>query len=67
MLLTPFSFIWLFQILNGYSKFLRNAQLRILFFFNWIFSKMLKLSMISHILSCMEATFSFDFRDVYSR
>ena len=32
MLLTPFSFIWVFQILIGYSKFLRNAYLRILLF-----------------------------------
>ena len=32
MLLTPFSFIWVFQILIGYSKFLRNAHLPILLF-----------------------------------
>ena len=32
MLLTPFSFIWLFQILIWYSKFLRNAYLCILLF-----------------------------------
>ena len=32
MLLTSFSFIWVFQILIGYSKFLRNAYLRILLF-----------------------------------
>ena len=32
MLLTSFSFIWIFQILIGYSKFLRNAYLRILLF-----------------------------------
>ena len=29
MLPTPFSFIWIFQILIGYSKFLRNAYLGI--------------------------------------
>ena len=39
MLLTPFSFIWVFQILIGYSKLLRNAYLHIFTFF-------LKLSMI---------------------
>ena len=38
VLLTPFLFIWVFQILIGYSKFLRNAYLRILLFFNWVFS-----------------------------
>ena len=27
MLPTPFSLIWVFQILIGYSKFLRNANL----------------------------------------
>ena len=32
MLLTPFSFIWIFQILIGYSKFRRNAYLCILLF-----------------------------------
>ena len=32
MLLTPFSYIWVFQILIGYSKFLRNAYLHILLF-----------------------------------
>ena len=32
MLLTPFSFTWVFQVLIGYSKFLRNAHLRILLF-----------------------------------
>ena len=32
MLLTPFSFIWIFQILIGYSKFLRNTYLHILLF-----------------------------------
>ena len=29
---SPFSFIWVFQILIGYSKFLRNAYLHILLF-----------------------------------
>ena len=46
MLLTPFSFIWVFQILIGYSKFLRNAYLRIFFFFLIGIFVMLKLSMI---------------------
>ena len=32
MLLTPFSFIWIFQIVIGYSKFLRNAHSRIFLF-----------------------------------
>ena len=32
VLLTPFLFIWVFQILIGYSKFLSNAYLRILLF-----------------------------------
>ena len=32
MLLTSFSFIWVFQILIGYSKFLRNVYLHICFF-----------------------------------
>ena len=32
MLPTLFSFIWVFQILIGYSEFLRNAYLHILFF-----------------------------------
>ena len=41
-------------------------------FFNWVFLYMLKLSMIlqfvlRHIHSRMEATFSLDFRHVYSR
>ena len=37
MLLTPFSFTWVFQILIGYSIFLRNAYLRILLFPNRFF------------------------------
>ena len=32
MLSIPFSIIWVFQILIGYSKFLRNAYLPILIF-----------------------------------
>ena len=32
MLPTPFSFIWVFQILIGYSELLRNAYMRIFFF-----------------------------------
>ena len=32
ILLTPFSFIWVFQILIEYSKFLRNAYLRFMLF-----------------------------------
>ena len=40
MLITPFSFIWVFQILIWYSKFLRNASVRILLF------SIIKLSMI---------------------
>ena len=39
MLLTHFSFIWVFQILIGYSKFLRNAYLRILLFSNGYFRR----------------------------
>ena len=45
MLLTPFSFIWAFQILIGFSKFLRNAYLRTLLFSMGIFVD-LKNSMI---------------------
>ena len=32
MLPTPFSFIWVFQILIGYSKFTKTEYLRILGF-----------------------------------
>ena len=32
MLLPPFSFTWVFQILIAYSNFLRNVYLRILLF-----------------------------------
>ena len=71
MLLTPFSFIWVFQILIGYSKFLRNAYLRIFIFFNRYFRDVKTFHDFTvcfrHIHSQMEATFSFDFRDVYSR
>ena len=60
MLLIPFSFIWVFKI----SKKCLFAYFA---FFNWVFLKMLNLSSFGHIHSRMEATFSFDFKDVYSR
>ena len=60
MLFTPFSFIWVFQILIRYSKFLRNTYLCILLF---------SIGYTFHDFTVcfrMEATFSFDFRDGYS-
>ena len=50
MLLTPFSFIWVFQILIEYPNLLRNAYLCTVLFFNWVFSYMLKLSRIIQIV-----------------
>ena len=47
MLPIPFSFIWAFQILIGYSEFLRNAYLRV--FFIRVFLYMLKLSIILQV------------------
>ena len=72
MLLTPFSFIWVFQILIGYSKFLKNAYLRIQFFFHLGIFVDVKLFhdftvCFRQIHSQMEATFSIDFKDVYTR
>ena len=68
--LTPFSFIWVFQILIRYSKFLRNAYKHYLAFFSsfqlGIFEDVKTFHdftvCFQHIHSRMKATFSFDFR-----
>ena len=69
MLLTPISFIWVFQILIGYSKFLRNADLRILIFFQLGIFVDVKTFLdftvcFSHVHYRMEATYSLDFREL---
>ena len=69
MLPIPFSLIWVFQILIGYSEILRIAYLRILFFSIGYFCKVKVFQdftgFLRHIHSRMQATFSFDFKDVY--
>ena len=71
MLLTPSSFIWVFQILIGYSKFLEMLICVFCFFQLGIFVDVKIFHDITvrfrHIHSRMEATLGFDFRDVYSR
>ena len=67
MLLTPFSLIWVFQILIGYSTFLRYAYLCILLCLIVDVKTFHDFTVcFRHIHSRMEATFSFDFIDVYS-
>ena len=70
MLLTPFSFIWVFQILILYSKILRNAYLRILLIHLSIFIDDKTFHDFTvcfrRIHSRMEATFNLAFKDVYS-